>query len=364
MKPEFPAIAEALAQIGPDIEATEIEERVEPGASWKPVDLGEIIKSDRPRVQTEILERSDGVAIFYKGKLASIYGEAEAGKTWLVRAALASEILKGARVAVFDFEDDAQAFVENMLNLGLTAQQLVEQAVFIRPHEGLSPEAEAQMLAALDPAPSIVAIDGVTESFSLEGLDPYRGEDIATWTNKLARAIIRATGAAVVSIDHVVKDRESRGRWPIGGVHKLNSLDAAFRMDAVEEFGRGKDGVSNLWLAKDRPGYLKAYQDKDKIVGRVNFVSGDDGEIAISVDPPLTGDAGDWLPTRLMAKVSEYVVAHPGATQREIRAAVGGRDTYAAQAIGALVDAGNMRRERDGQAYRHHVVTPFSEDAE
>ena len=62
----------------------------------------------------------------------------------------------------------------------------------------------------------------------------------------------------MASLDHVTKDREGRGRYAIGAVHKLNALDGgAYILENRHPFGVGRTGRSTVRVAKDRPGQLR-----------------------------------------------------------------------------------------------------------
>ena len=66
-------------------------------------------------------------------------------------------------------------------------------------------------------------MDGVTEAMTLHALNPNDNVDIALFDKRVAQPLT-ITGAAQVSFDHVTKDKDGRGRYAIGGVHKLTSF--------------------------------------------------------------------------------------------------------------------------------------------
>ncbi len=55
--------------------------------------------------------------------------------------------------------------------------------------------------------------------------------DVARFGQMLPRWLAER-GPATVALNHVTKDRENRGRYAIGAVHKLNGLRGRFRMPA------------------------------------------------------------------------------------------------------------------------------------
>jgi hypothetical protein len=65
-------------------------------------------------------------------------------------------------------------------------------------------------------------------------------------------------GAATLACDHLLKDREGRGRDAYGSVHKGNALDGAHvTLENAAPFGRGMRGFSYTFVTKDRPGHLR-----------------------------------------------------------------------------------------------------------
>ncbi|HEY9379499.1 MAG TPA: hypothetical protein VIQ02_20670, partial [Jiangellaceae bacterium] len=131
----------------------------------------------------------------------------------------------------------------------------------LRPESPITDVVSRGDLAELigDTRPSYVAIDGVTEGMVLHGLDPLSNKDAATFGRFLPTAIARR-GPAVVSLDHVTKSPDGRGRYAIGAVHKLNGLNgAAYLLDNRHPFGIGVKGTSTIKIAKDRPGQIRRH---------------------------------------------------------------------------------------------------------
>lgn len=72
---------------------------------------------------------------------------------------------------------------------------------------------------------------------ALHGMEMTDNTDVAKFGKLLPRQIA-AAGPAVVSLDHVVKNREARSRYAIGGVHKMNGLNgAAYTLENRQPFG-------------------------------------------------------------------------------------------------------------------------------
>lgn len=74
---------------------------------------------------------------------------------------------------------------------------------------------------------------------------------------------------------------------------------------------------------------------------------------------------GEWMPTELMVRVSDYLEYSGEASKSEICTAVGGRRQYVLQAIDHLVRLGHVARERRGkQALVHRFISAYSTTAE
>jgi hypothetical protein len=76
--------------------------------------------------------------------------------------------------------------------------------------------------------------------------------------HRAARKIAERTGPAVVQVDHVTKDPESRVRFAIGGQAKMNGLTgSAYTIEVAQPVVRGLRGVVVMRVAKDRLGYIR-----------------------------------------------------------------------------------------------------------
>jgi hypothetical protein len=65
----------------------------------------------------------------------------------------------------------------------------------------------------------------------------------------------------------MIKDGSRRDAY--GSVHKGNALDGTrIQLENFKPFGRGKRGVSNVFVTKDRPGFLRAHGKATKTPGK------------------------------------------------------------------------------------------------
>ena len=339
------------------LSALEKEARVEE-SSWKPVNLGDAL-AGRAAPGPTLLERTDGHALFYQGLIHQIAAEPEAGKTFLALKAAAEVLGDGGLVAYYDFESTAPEIVSRLRALGVGEDLIRDQFVYVAPHE---PIVVSELEAVLAMKPVLVIIDGVTEAMTLHGLSLVDNEDVAKWLELLPRPAMRS-GAATVLIDHVVKDRESRGRFAIGAAHKLAGIHVAYALEVVEPFGRGKQGTVRVKVMKDRPGHIRTHEVGDGEIATMRLASDSETDsVIVELDPPsdFSDDGDTFRPTHLMQRVSEAVESEPGITTSAIRR-VKGKGSGLDQALRVLIDEGYVDRKQDGIAHRHYPLKPFTE---
>lgn len=243
--------------------ATASDEEAEP--SWAPEDMAAVLDgADEPT--PVVLRRADGVCLFYAGKVHSVHGESESGKSWLVQCAAAEVLKDGGNVAYFDFEDDAKSVGGRMLLLGVPKEVVTDpkRFIYVHPETSLKSDAErAQFEGTLARRYDFAVVDGVTDSMGLFGYKVKDNDDIAAWHRDIPKALARRTGAAVACVDHVSRDVEGRGRFALGGQHKIAGLSgAAFVVEVLSPFGRAMAGTVRVRVGKDRPGHLRAHGGK------------------------------------------------------------------------------------------------------
>lgn len=332
--------------------------------SWQTVDLEPVLSGDWKPAQPTVGRRQDGVGMFYRGKLHTVSSESEAGKTWLILIAAFEELRAGNHVVYLDFEDDEGGIVGRLLTLQTPAEWIRARFHYLRPTESVAAAANLADLNDLLVAhrPTLAVVDGVTEAMTMHGLDPLSNRDIAAFGRILPRRLAVA-GCATTCLDHVPKDADARGRYAIGGVHKLNGLDgAAYILEAREAFGVGLTGRSTILISKDRPGQLRkhGHRRKDGLheFGELVLTSHDDSYAEFEI---ITHSArsDEFMPTALMAKISDALHAHGPMSQRQILATVKGKRQYAIDALALL--------QRDGYVSDkspHELLKPYLIGAE
>lgn len=336
--------------------------------SWRPVAVADLVDAPYQPPQPTIGRRDDGHGVLYPGRAHSLVGESEGGKSWLAQLLCAQELGQDRGVLYLDFEDEAGAVVDRLLTVGADPTRVRERFGYISPAEPLTaPGATELLLQALgDLKPSLVIVDGVTEALSLHGLSTNDNDDVARFGRLLTRPITH-TGAAVLTLDHVTKDREGRGRYAIGAVHKLNGLSGAqLILENVDRFGVGLAGKSRLLIGKDRPGQLRQHA----LPG-----AGDRwwyGDLTLDTtrleDPAALvapiAQTGPFRPTTLMRHVSDALAGAPiPLGTNDVCERVTGKATAVRKALACLVDEGYVEVVEGPRRSRLHTLTkPFEED--
>lgn len=304
------------------------------GSSWAPRDISAVLDGTFVMPEPDLGFRSDGALMLYSGKEHSIASEPECGKTWWVLLQVRAVLESGGNVLYVDFEDDEGTIVGRLHHtLGVSVEHLgPERFRYVRPE---AEPARKQYETLLSFGPALVVLDGVTEGMNLLGLEINSNDNATVWRRTFVRPAMNI-GAATLSTDHVVKDRDSRGRFAIGGQHKLAGLNGAmFKLEQVHPFGKGLKGKSRVLCAKDRNGGLRAKGVPTKSTGMTymgDLVGDATTEAAQWHFYPPQSDQGDPLDDGLMppedlrdavVKVKRFLEKHSGSTTREVRAAAG-----------------------------------------
>lgn len=343
--------------------------------SWKPVDPTDILNNEFQAVLPEIGRRNDGIPLLYRGKEHAIASEPECGKTWFVLMIVKDVLITGGRVVYVDFEDDAATIYGRLITLGVLKSRLLPEANqfrYIRPEVEPTPADLSEQLDFGNNAHAdLVIYDGVTEGMELLGLKPLDMNDAAKWRRRLIRPVLNV-GAATISTDHVVKDKEKRGGgWQIGSQHKKAGLNGVlFMLEKVEPFGRGLKGKSRVSIGKDRNGGLRQHGLPTR-------------EPGITYMGDLVGDAGSgemeslifWPPRNLEAEpekegiiprdkrdaVAAVVKALRGKTEplksTELRARISLRAAKVDEAVAWLQDGGFLEVTTKGNSKLHALLS-------
>ncbi len=330
--------------------------------SWEPVDLGPVVRAvlagDTVGPAPNLLPRTDGQQLMYPGELHVLAGEPESGKGWIALAEAARLIRDGKDVLYLDFEDTPSNVVGRLIALAAPTRGITRHLTYARPDD---PFSEQHVRALVTPAPHLAIVDGLTEAYALLGLRIKENDDAAHFLRRLARPIAQ-TGAAVLLIDHVAKDRETRGRFAIGAGHKLAGVAATYLADTIVRPSRTHTGTVKLTLAKDRHGAIPGQRGVTIAIATITPRDGGT-HVTVTLDPPPSDAQADddspFRPTTLMVRVSDAITEDPGLSRRQVRQRVKGKNDYIDLALDLLVSEGYVDRRQDGRATRHYPARPF-----
>lgn len=339
--------------------------------SWRRQDLSAIVAGAVEREKATLFARDDGPCLLYRGRVHSFHGESESGKSMVAQYAVSRVLIEGGRACVIDFESDALTVVPRLMDMGTPGEAILERFDYIQPDA--KPASSAEETAAyeelLAETYDLIIVDGVTEGMSVFGAKSISDNDEASaWIRWFPRRLARATGAAVVLIDHVTKSADTRGRFAIGAQGKMAALDgAAYVVEVAKALGRGMSGAVRLRIGKDRPGAVRPecgkFDPADRTQEAAYVVidsSGPDGRIRVSVRAPL---AETDLDTGLMETISRFLETAPCAQSlRGVIRGVGVKQERVQRACNALAALGFIEITVKGATHQHLSIRTYRSD--
>jgi hypothetical protein len=331
-------------------------------STWLPIDLATIVASieagEIVGTVPELMPRTDGVALLYPGEVHSLAGEPESGKGWIIAAESARLINAGGQVLYLDFEDSPARIVGRLLALAARPGAILDHFAYARPCDPIKAAALDELYR--DRTDRLAVIDGVTNAYSLLGLDADSNADASRFLAIVARPLADR-GAAVVLVDHVTKSRETRGRFPIGAQHKLAGVALALSVEVVNPPSRQRAGLVKLKVEKDRHGHVRGHAQSG-VVALVRITPADGGDrVTVTLDAPdATTSDGTFRPTFLMERISQLVERAPGIAAKAIRDGVQGKNSAIDTGLRVLIAEGYIEQRHDGPAHRHYPLRPFA----
>ena len=163
-------------------------------------------------VPTALLERKDGAALLYEGKLNFLFGTPGTGKSWVAMFTIQEALLRDRRVIYWDHEDSPGTARNRAALLGLDLSEYWREGRFkyLRPGPEDSDLAMAEALAWIGggDGPNLLVIDSAESAGC-----PSDGSDVKPWLDKFILPF-RNVGATVIALDHVPKRTEGRPMVP------------------------------------------------------------------------------------------------------------------------------------------------------
>ena len=354
---EFEAIR-ARIEAGPDEDVTNSITRPEElpslldrePSSWRRVPLTGDFEDDAPPSILAIGGTSR--ALLYPGSTNSIFGESEAGKSWVALVAAREVIERGGRVLWLDFEDNVRRFRGRLDSMSIPLDVAEKSIDYVNPIHALwSKERKASTSAHHDFEQllragryELAVVDTMTGAMSVEGLDPLSMTDVESLYRVLCGTIVRETGAAVLVLDHVTKSSDTRGRYAIGSERKLSGITgAAYSLEVTRPWSRALGGepvygAAVLKVAKDRPGYVRGGRSELSVVASIEVTADPDGGLRMRVLDPR--DTVPVPPLDLVTRIVEALRRFGELSMTKLEEQVEGKAETKRAARNWLIDRG------------------------
>lgn len=259
------------------------------------VDVAALLKDGLPDPpQPAVLHRDDGHAIFYRGQVNALFGEPESGKTLIAKAAASEDAKAGRKVMFIDIDHNGpEATIGHLVALGVPVDYLSDPDRF-RYYE---PEDRAELvdLVAFLKVwrPALVVVDSVGELLPLFGANSNSPDDFTSVHTTVLKPIA-AAGAAVVVIDHLAKNTDSKAAGPTGTAAKRRAIGGvSVRVKVNEQFVPGYGGSAWLTVNKDRHGGLRQHcprGDREPSAGLFTLIT-DGDRLRWTLKSPTENDA-------------------------------------------------------------------------
>ncbi|CAM3429480.1 AAA family ATPase [Dermacoccus barathri] len=341
---------------------------------WEPLDVAAWLARPYRPLKPTLMPREDGVCLLYPGRTHSLSGESGSGKSWVAQW-VAAQALADGPVLYLDYESNLDEVGTRLLALGAEEQHVGERLVYLNPDAAPS----GPQFEALLPRQYVFAVvDGVTEALNTSGL---RGDSLTNsndavtqWHAALPKRIAKETGAAVLQVDHVVKSKDNRGGYAIGGQAKRASITgAAYVVRVREALGRERSGWLELYVSKDRGGFVDGavVGERTETGGLVANVYGhaqDDGRMEFVMRAPVVVEKAARVES-MKGRVARYLNGLPhdslGASTNAVKGEVEGKDKDVAAALDALVASGHVEVVSGPRNARlHRLARPYAPEFE
>jgi hypothetical protein len=186
---------------------------------------------------------------------------------------------------------------------------------------------------------------------------------ITRWMRLFPRTVATASGAAVVLIDHITKNAETRGRFAIGGQAKLATIDgAAYLVEPLEALAPGRTGTLTMRVTKDRPGFVRKiagmWRKSDRTKEAAVFtIDSTRAQMEYVIGVPLLEDELESNKEFKKSKeIVEFIHNHPGCTRRFIAEGVTGSKEVIGERLSDLLAGGWIENRGNDRSFVLYVT--------
>src|SRR5262245_13208012 len=295
--------------------------------SWTPRNLAAL--DDVPPVQPTL----GGLSLCYPGKRHVFSGPQESAKTIAAYVIGLSVVRTGSPVVLIDLEMGPYDTKTRLRELGASDEDL-GSFLYVEPDRPALQESVGR-LVGLEPA--LVIVDAAAGAFQLESLDDNSRKDVEKWAGAWIAPFWRA-GIAVIVLDHVTKNVETRGNYAIGSERKVGGVDVHLGFSVITPIKRGSHGRYQITTHKDRGGCLK----RGKLATFELVSDPDTHHFTWSFVPAQEIDEEHpWRPTVKMEQVSKWLEKHSDPVpMSHVEEGVGGNRDACREAIELLIQEG------------------------
>lgn len=274
----------------------------------------------------------------YPHSTCTVFGEPDAGKSLLLAATTYRIVKDGGEVLWVDYEMGEPRVVRRLLAFGLTPQEIAKSVRRVHYPSGIPGHDLLDAYAGIDAA----LFDGFTGLLGATGGSSNSDVDIDNVYNLILRPM-SASGTAVLTLDHVTKDKENRGRWAIGSQRKIGAPDSAYVFDVITKFKPGYGGKARLKSSRDRDGVL------DVIEYTLT------GDMTWKLEDASLGDS-IMRYTGFMERISIYLEgASTKPSGNEIERDIKGNNTARREALKALINEGYIDAQKGAHGALEHT---------
>lgn len=242
-----------------------------------------------------LARRTDGHALFYAGQLNLLFGDPESGKTFICLAAAVEALNLGRSVLVVDLDHNGPAAtIDRLLMLGapITALADLDRFRYVEPEDAA--HLMAVVAAAVAWRPAVVVVDSIGELLPVFGYSSNSPDEFTLINSRVLKPLAMA-GAAVVGIDHLAKNTDSRASGPTGTAAKKRAVGGvSIRVVCKDAFTPGRGGKASLTIHKDRHGGLRQHcpppDGGEAYAGTFVLEAQPDGSTTWHIAAPALGD--------------------------------------------------------------------------
>lgn len=346
---------------------------------WKSVDISGVLNGTETTPLADICVRQDGAGMFYRGKVNSLIGPSETGKSWIAVLACVQVLRRGGVAIYLDFEDDYVNVVNRMIAIGASIEHLQTRFHYIGGnvwgHLARRPTYQSNFEAYLAMNPAIIIVDAWNQAMSSFGMAFMEHGDNSIFFESFLKQM-SLSGAAVVVLDHVPKDPQQLTKGAIGPQVKRSVINGCSvkTVPTKTPLVPGKPGSVTLHVDKDRLGGVRGVSSDDSYFG--TFRMAPDGVVdgqheCLIHNPGLKVTPGDTPigqgeeDGKTMSQILNALTLQPeglSQTKLEQDATIKGGNQRKRELLGHMVETGVLELDVRGQTklFRRKAVADMS----